>query len=463
MTNATVVKARRAALNGSDPKIIEATSGSLSLKQRLSIAEAFEPNAFGWTPKVCIWDGAIRSGKTISSLLAWVIFVAQFQGGGELVVVGRTRESIGRNVFGPLMDPDIFGPFAKFISYTAGAPTAKMFGRTIHVLGASDVRSEAVLRGLTVGGAYVDEGTLVAEAFWVQLLGRMSVKGAQCFVTTNPDGPGHWMNKTVIKRIEELGYKRFRFKLTDNEFLMRENPQYVEQILREFTGLWRLRFIEGLWVQAEGAVYPEWDEKRHVLKAGQVPRVDRLLIVGLDFGTIHKTRAYLIGQGPHPTRNGEDALYTLEEFAPPIGHTTGQQSRLFQDWLAEIRKKYSLEPEWIAVDGAAAHFKVQLFEDGLSNTMNAHKSVLAGIQTLSALLSVDAIYVLDGCTELVDNIPGYMWDPKKSAKGETEPIKLNDDEVDAWRYAVYTSRRFWRDRISVTPARDDAPGASDEE
>jgi len=446
-----------------DPKVIEATSGALSLKQRLSIAEAFEPNAFGIIPKVCIWDGSIRSGKTISSLLAWVVYVSQFKGGGELVVVGRTRDSISRNVFGPMMDPEIFGELSKFINYTAGAPTAKMFGRTIHILGASDVRSEAVLRGLTVGGAYVDEGTLVAEPFWVQLLGRMSVKNAQLFVTTNPDGPGHWMHKGVIKRIEELGYKRFHFKLTDNEFLLRENPEYVAQIMREFVGLWRLRFIEGLWVQAEGAVFPEWREDIHVLKPEQIPQVQQLLMVGLDFGTVHKTRAYLIGIGPHPTREKESALYTLEEFKPKVNLSTGIQSRELQDWLSFIEKRYKMALAWIAVDPAAPHFKVQLFEDGLNNVMNAHKSVEAGIMTLSALLSIENLYVSTNCPLLIENIPGYMWNPKATARGETEPIKENDDEVDAWRYGVYSSRRFWRDRISVTPARDDAPGASDEE
>lgn len=444
-----------------DPKIVEATTDSLSLKQRLSIAEAFEPNAFGWTPKVCVWDGAVRSGKTISSLLAWVIFVTQAPRGGELVVVGRTRESIGRNVFGPLTDPDIFGSFSQYISYTPGAPTALMFGRKVHVLGASDVRSEMVLRGLTVAGAYVDEATLVAEPFWVQLLARLSVKGAQLFATTNPDGPAHWMNKSVIKRVEELGYKRFRFRLEDNEHLLRENPEYVEQLKREYVGLWKLRFIEGLWVQAEGAIFDMWREELHTVKPGQIPQIDRLLMIGLDFGTVHPTRAYALGIGRHWEKD-HDVLYTLEEFAPPINLTVGAQSRLFQDWVAKVQEKYGAA-DWIAVDGAASHFKVQLFEDGMSNVMNAHKAVEAGILTVASLLAVERLYVSTNCKHLIEHVPGYMWDPKATKRGETAPVKLDDDEMDAWRYVVYTSRRFWRGRIAVTPARDDAPGASDEE
>ena len=36
---------------------------------------------------------------------------------------------------------------------------------------------------------YVDEATVIPEEFFTQLLGRMSVPGAQLFGTTNPDGP----------------------------------------------------------------------------------------------------------------------------------------------------------------------------------------------------------------------------------------------------------------------------------
>ncbi|GAA2446159.1 hypothetical protein GCM10010273_27580 [Streptomyces lavendulocolor] len=86
--------------------------------------------------------------------------------GGELVVVGRTRDSLNRNVFGPLMDPGLMGPMARFTKYTNGASTATILGRTIHVLGASDAKAEKVLHGCTCVGAYVDELTVISEEFF---------------------------------------------------------------------------------------------------------------------------------------------------------------------------------------------------------------------------------------------------------------------------------------------------------
>src|SRR5690606_7474479 len=215
------------------------------------------------TGRVSIWSGAIRSGKTVVSLLRWLIYVAGAPRGGQLVVVGRTRDSIARNVFAPLMDPSLCGPLADQVHYTSGAPTGRILDRTVYVLGASDSKAEKVLRGLTCVGAYVDEVTVVAEDFFVQLLGRMSVPGAQLFGTTNPDNPAHWLKRKYLDRLTELpDWRGFSFTLDDNPAL---TDEYKTAIRREYTGLWFRRFILGEWVAAEGAIYDMWNPAEHVI------------------------------------------------------------------------------------------------------------------------------------------------------------------------------------------------------
>ncbi|QGH80661.1 terminase large subunit [Microbacterium phage Zanella] len=439
----------------------------MNTAQIQTYVDAFKLNKFGEIPKVCLWDGAIRSGKTIVSLMAFLRACTQPAPGGAIVVVGRTRDSIARNVFDVLQDPTLFGELAQYVSYTSGASTAKIFGRVVHILGASDVRSEMVLRGLTVSLAYVDELTLISEVFWTQLLGRMSPPGARILATTNPDGPHHWAHKLVIRRVSDLGYKRYHFILTDNEWLMRENPGYMAQLDREYVGLWRKRFLEGLWVQAEGAVYDQWDEERHVIPSELVPKLDAVLMVALDFGTQHPTRAYAIGIGPDwrvkPTPEMALAdiprmLYTVAEFAPEVGLAPNRQSGEFRAWLKQVKIDFG-EPEWVAVDPAAKHFRAQLFEDGLM-TMPAHNSKDGGIKTLTSLLAVDKIAVSSNCTELIEHVPGYLWDKKAADRGVDEPVKEDDDEMDAWRYAVYSSRRQWREVIPIQVAMDNSPGST---
>ncbi|HEY1740909.1 MAG TPA: PBSX family phage terminase large subunit, partial [Acidimicrobiia bacterium] len=65
--------------------------------------------------RVNIWEGSIRSGKTIASLVKWLIFCADAPGSGELVIIGRTRDSAWRNVVAPLQDVGLFGPYSKHI------------------------------------------------------------------------------------------------------------------------------------------------------------------------------------------------------------------------------------------------------------------------------------------------------------------------------------------------------------
>lgn len=409
--------------------------------------------SIGWaTERVNLWTGSIRSGKTISSLVAWLAYVADAPRGGELVVIGRTRDSIARNVFGPLQDPTLFGSLAGLVKYTAGAPTAVILGRKVWVMGSSDVSSEKILRGLTVAGAYVDEATLVAETFWTQLLGRMSVLGARLFGTTNPDGPAHWLKRQVVDRAGALGYRVFRFRLDDNAWLMANNPAYVAQIKREYVGLWYRRFILGEWVQAEGAVYDMWDPARHVVPAASIPPIERVLDLGVDHGTTNPTRGLLIGLA-------ERKLWVLDEWAPPVGQTDGQQSTLLRAWLAGRDPVDRRTPEWVYVDPAAASFKMQLFHDGMTNVANAHNDVLAGIRTVASLLATDRLQVSDACPHLIDQLPGYSWDPKATAKGEDKPIKVADHEADALRYGVHSPRVLWRSSIPTVTAADHAPGA----
>jgi len=158
-----------------------------------------------------------------------------------------------------------------------------------------------------------------------------------------------------------------------------------------------------------------------------------------------------------PDTAGGSKLFVLDEWAP--GHmTVGEHSTSLRAWLASRPVDAWRTPEWVAVDSAAASFRHQLFHDGVPGVRNAHKAVLPGIQNVASLLAVNKLVVADTCVQLIEKLPGYVWDDKATARGETAPVKANDDETDALRYAVYTTRIDWRDLIPIAPAMDNAPG-----
>lgn len=394
---------------------------------------------------VNIWEGAIRSGKTLGSLLRFLIAVAVCPPGGAIVIVGRTRDTIARNVLLPLTDPALFGPLAALTRYTMGAGTANILGRTVYLFGANDAKAEPKIRGLTVILAYVDEITTLPQAFFVQLLGRMSSDDAQLFGTTNPDSPAHWFKTMFLDRALP-GWRRFSFTMDDNPSL---TQVYKDRMRREYVGLWFRRFILGEWVAAEGAVYEMWDPTKHVIPFKKLPDMHRLLAVGVDYGTNNPSTALVLGLGI------DRKLYLCDEwrYDPALaqGHrlTDGQQSARLKLWLRgdHLPAETALKPEWICVDPAAASFKVQLAADGISPIIDAENDVLYGIRTLASLMSMGQLKVSDRCVGFINEAPGYSWDDKASEKGEDKPIKAADHSLDGARYAVATTETMWRGQL----------------
>lgn len=394
------------------------------------------------------WEGSIRSGKTIASLIRWASFTPAAPA-GHLAMLGWTLTTIERNVLDPLanLHPSI-------VQHTKGTNWCHILGREVQLVGFSDKRSEAVIRGLTLAGAYVDEATLMPEHTFVQLLGRLSVDGAKLFFTTNPDSQSHWLRKKYLSRMSALpDWRVFHFTMDDNPSL---SPDYVAAKRREFTGLWFRRFILGEWVSAEGAIYDSWDETRHVIPWKDMPPLRRLLGVGLDYGTTNPSSAVLLGL----TEEGTLILVDEWRHDPAITNrrlTDAELAKELRDWLAEDHLPYpsDLTPEWLFIDPAAASLKVQLHQDGEGRVTDADNQVKYGIRTVASLLGMGALKVTDRCTGVIDEAPSYAWDPKATEKGEDKPLKVADHSLDAARYVIATTETVWRPWVDDWTSRKD--------
>ncbi|MEU3917103.1 PBSX family phage terminase large subunit [Streptomyces sp. NPDC029004] len=402
----------------------------LSRKQLHSVGRA--------TARINLWHGSVRSGKTIASLLAFVIAVATAGPSGLVIICGRSLQTIERNVFEPLQDAALFGPLARHVHHTRGATTATILGRTVHLIGAADTRAEGRLRGLTAQLVYVDEATLVPEGFWTQLLARLSVPAARLFATTNPDSPRHWLKVGYLDRARELNLRAWHFKLADNPSL---SPEYVADLAAEYVGLWRKRMIDGAWVVAEGAIYDMWAEERYVVT--KLPDMRRYW-VGCDYGTTNPFSAILLGEG------ADDRLYVAAEWrhdsrAAHRSMTDAQYSRAVRAWLEGL----DIVPEWTFIDPSAASFSTQLWQDGHPGLARATNDVADGIRSVSSLLAADRLLVHESCEGLLGELPGYSWDSKATERGEDAPLKVDDHSADALRYVVHSTAHEWRHLLTA--------------
>lgn len=416
--------------------------GGLSDKQVLSIDEG--------KARVNMWEGAVRSGKSIAADFAWFNFIRNSPPSGHLVMMGRTTDTINRNVISVMKDPLIFGELARSVKYTPGANTATILGRTIDVLGANDVQSEAKVRGMTVAGALVDEMTVLPKVTFEQLVARMSVTGAKLFGTTNPDSPHHWLKKEWIDR-RDRDMRVFHFELDDNPFL---DPAFVAYLKRQYTGLWYRRFIRGLWVMAEGAIYDMWDPRRHIVH--NTPRIADWLTCSVDYGTTNPFHALMIGIGV------DNRLYAVNEWRHDSKATRRQMtdegySGALRSWMRRIpvpgTTRRGVDPRYLVVDPSATSFRVQLNQDGMTS-WPADNSVLDGIRLVSTLLAArprPRLLIHKSCKALIEELPAYSWDEKAQRKGEDKPIKFADHGCDALRYGVKTTHAVWQDIVMPDP------------
>lgn len=382
------------------------------------------------TARLNIWEGSVRSGKTVGSLLRFLHFIADGPP-GPLLMVGKTERTLKRNILDILaewLSPDDF-------RLASGSGECWIYGRRVLIASANDERSEGKIRGLTLAGAYGDELTLWPESFFAMLLSRLSVKGAKFFGTTNTDGPRHWLKVKYLDRESELDLARFKFRIVDNPNL---DPVYVENLTREYVGLWRRRYIDGAWALAEGAVYDMFDPARHVVR--DFPKLGQHYGGG-DYGTSNPTvflslSEHLCPEGAHWLCHDEWRWDSRDEGRQM---TDADYSAAYQTWTGEVSELRGL-PRWpkaTLIDPSAASFRLQLVRDGVPGVASADNAVLDGIRDVSTLLGNGRLAFHGPTTQAtIDEMTGYSWDPAAQQRGEDKPIKVDDHGPDTLRYLV---------------------------
>ncbi|MFE3197175.1 PBSX family phage terminase large subunit [Embleya sp. NPDC059237] len=403
-----------------------------------------------------LWEGSVRSSKTVSSIFRWLQYVRRGPQ-GPLLMVGKTERTLKRNIIDPIIE--MVG--RSRCTYRSGAGEVDLFDRTIYTAGAHDERSADKVKGMTLAGGYLDEVTTYPESFFSMFTTRLSIPGAQWFGTTNPESKNHWLMRDHLSRAslhltrdgsvlrssgdDVLDLHRFSFQLDDNPHL---SADYLASLKRGYVGLFYKRYILGEWVAAEGAIYDMWDDDRHIVDT--LPNMIRWPGLGVDYGTTNPLVGLLLGLGEdrrlylaseyrYDSRVSRRAMTDAEYSAALRAHVRG-----YQPLAGQV-------PAWTVVDPSAASFITQLFRDGWPGVTQADNEVLPGIRAIGSLLGNDRLRVHSSCRGWIDEITGYSWDPKATAQGRDEPLKQDDHSMDAGRYAVYTTESLWRGHIPTQP------------
>ena len=373
--------------------------------------------------------GAARSGKTYLDY-RWLIPMRIRERAGRdglSAVIGVTAGTIERNVLSPMRR--VYGD--EMVGRISESGEVRLFGERCVALGAERNTQTSKLRGASVKYCYGDEVADWSEPVFGLLKSRLD-KPYSCFDGTyNPQGPGHWLKKFLDSGADVYSQV---YTIDDNPFL---DPAFVENLKREYRGTVLYdRYIRGLWVAAEGAIYRLFADDPDRFIADSPPAHEiREAAVGVDFGGGTSAHAFCcVGF----TMRG--ALFVLDEYREqaaldPVG--------LERDFIAFVRRCMELWPvtdvwcdsaEQTLINGLRSAAAL----NGIGvNVGNARKKpVNDRIRAVCHLMGAGRFFVSRTCPETIGALRDAVWDGKYT----TRDVRLDDgttniDSLDAMEYA----------------------------
>lgn len=391
-----------------------------------------------------ICDGAVRSGKTVCMVAGFFLWSMATFDGQNFGICGKTIESLRRNVV--LNLHDWLGGIITIrekrnenkLIVTDGKHT-----NTYFLFGGRDESSYALVQGITLAGALLDEVALMPRSFVDQVCARCSVAGSKLWFNCNPAGPEHWFYKNWILKAQEMNALRIHFTMSDNLSLARSIRERYERL---YSGVFYRRYILGEWCVAEGLVY-QFDREIHTVE--DLPEDFRKRgewYISCDYGTLN------------PFSAGLWCVYRGRAIRIAEYYYSGRESSAMktdEEYYAEIEKLASgRDIRSIIVDPSAASFIACIRRHGRFSVRKAKNEVLDGIRQTAAMLQAGVIKIGAKCEDAIREFGLYRWEEK----GEVDRVvKENDHAMDDIRYFCATVMR--RD----TFARKSLGGLYDEE
>lgn len=389
--------------------------------------------------KGIICDGSIRSGKSISMSVSFVMWAMKNFNEQQFGMSGKTVAAFKRNVIfwlRPILKSRGYKTEYKddtLIVTIKDKETRKIKTNYFYVFGGRDESSYATIQGMTAAGWYFDEVALQPQSFVNQAMGRCSVKGSKFWFNCNPDMPNHWFKEEIIDLCFKLNYLHLHFVMDDNPSLDEETKQDYRN---RFTGVFYLRYILGLWALSEGIIYDMFDENKntYTMLDDKIKR-NSTRYFSIDYGTTNPFVVLDIFD------NWEVAYQEREIYYDSKKEHKSLSDSEYLKMVKELERKENIPVSFIVVDPSAESLIVLLRNEGYVVKL-ADNSVREGIVcTGSALWQGKYKINKNNCTMTIKEIGGYVWDEKARKRGEEKPVKLNDHAMDAKRYFVNTIMR----------------------
>lgn len=380
--------------------------------------------------------GATRSGKTYLDF-RWVIPMRIRERVGKdglVVILGVTKSTIERNVLEPMRN--IYGD--ELVGSISSDNTVKLFGEKCYALGAEKVSQVSKIRGVSIKYCYGDEAADWSGEVFELLKSRLD-KEYSCFDGTfNPQYPQHWLKQFLDSDADIYSQT---YTIDDNPFLPAE---FVENLKKEYAGtVFYERYILGLWVSAEGLVYPYFANNTDEFlidnpldwARGNNKRFYKIML-GVDFG----------GTKSHTAFKAVGITYDWyvvvldEEHIDSVELDPDKLQRRFCGFVERVQSLYGRSQtradneESVLIRGLQNAVK----KAGLNTTvLNSIKMPINDrIKLTTMLMAQGRLKVNRKCEHMIDAFQTAIYDPDKF-----DDVRLDDgtsdiDSLDAFEYCL---------------------------
>ncbi len=375
-----------------------------------------------------IADGSIRSGKTLSMGLSFVIWAMETFDGQNFAMCGKTVGSFRRNVWSWLKFALLSLGYKVREKYSTNQIDITFKGHTnyFYIFSGKDESSQNLIQGITLAGVLFDEVALMPESFVNQATGRCSIAGSKFWFNCNPESPEHWFKKNWIDKSDEKQLLHLHFILEDNKSLTEE---IIARYKSMYFGVFYKRFILGLWAIAEGAIYDMFDDDNLYEDNERNKDIAYRRYITIDYGT---TNPMVFLEVFDDGRNmWVEREYYYDSRVTGKQKTDAEYAKDFDDFCGESK------PDFVFIDPSATSFKLELRNHGY-RVREANNEVLYGIRLVSTMFGSKRLKINKKCVKTIGEHRGYVWDEKARVRGEEKPVKDLDHAVDSLRYCVAT-------------------------
>ncbi len=397
-----------------------------------------------------ICSGSVRSGKTLSVAIAFVIWAMEYFDKAIFAICGKTVSSAERNIVMPFQTIDNL-PYSvdyrrsdRLMNVTCGKRS-----NLFYIFGGKDESSYALIQGITLSGVLLDEVALMPKSFVDQALARtLSVENAKIWFTCNPESPEHWFHTDYILG-NQPGLKRLHFIMEDNPIMTPEKIKRAEQM---FSGVFYQRYVLGLWVRAEGVIFRQFADDSEGWLIDNELNPDTIkqiayITFGVDFG---ESTSHTVFVATGILRRGAGIIALDERKLSSKGISPDKIEREFIDFVQQVHKEFPDirlsyafcdHPETIINGLNVALRKANI---PISAVMADKEEINTRIYAQEKMLNLGLLKIRRKCTKLVFSLQNQTWDEKHTDQRLDENPDINDI-ADAFEY----SWEAWIDDIGV--------------